>query len=178
MKLWLYACFIAIFTVVFSQIAFPLAVRIDRVTVIPSAGGAYRAVFGNLEDETLKDMEAATKVPSGEEDIGNQLESRHVVEFELGIESTRLMSIGILESRIEVGEGYKKRVLAATINTPDKVNMLEPAYSKATVIYDTCNMTEGEIKEMVKSTKVYVGWDSLFGSRRENKAYMVESMIK
>ena len=174
MKLGLYFGFFVLFTFVFSQIAFPLSARVTGIHVrnAGSAGSVpvFDAIRSNAGNSQSMSYEYLVK-----DAVFEEAANHHFIEYEINVESTGLIPIDILNSKITVKDKYKDRVLVRAIEPYEKqVSAIKPSNKRFMVLIDADGMTPVELREMIRSIDVHITWKPAVGRERVNKVYLPE----
>ena len=177
MKLWLYVGFFAVFAFIFSQIAFPLGAKVISINVWSAESEENICVFNDIRNNianSQKDNYEYFVKDTTLEDINDY----HFIEYEVGVESTRLIPIKILNSKISVDLKYKDRVvLRATEPYEREVLVVKSLKKKFKLLVDTKDMSQDEIREMIKDIDIHITWKVMLGWERVNKVYLPEGSI-
>lgn len=179
LKAKLQISFIVVFVFVFTQIAFPLGVRVNSITVKDMDNIQNLPIFENLEKRENISNDGGSIVYFTENlQFRNNEHKYRFVDYEVSIEGMRLIPIKILDSKILVDDKYKNYVLAGVIEQYDKViSITKKTNFKFKLIVDSTNLSEEEITEMLKSIDVNIKWRAVSNWQRENKTYLPKNLI-
>jgi hypothetical protein len=177
MKLLLYIGFFVVFTFVFTQIAFPLSAKVKAINQKNARDADSIAVFKDIKENVASNQnENYEYLVKGA--LIKDIRDHHFINYEIGIESTRLISIRILNSKITVNDKYKNRVILRTVETYEKeVSATKTSNKKFKLLVDINDMSHEEIQEMIRNIDIHVTWKVMPGWERVNKVYLPEGII-
>lgn len=177
MKIKLYIGYIIVFTFVFSQVAFPLSAKVSNINVVEADSSESLPVFNMLASDEAKDRRY-TREYLVKDVVLKDAKDYHFLEYEINLESTSILPLDIIDSKLLADEKYKDRIIVRLIEPYDKVvSTVRKASNKFKILVDTSGLTEEEIHEMVESISIHVNWKSVTGLKRENRVYLPEDTL-
>jgi len=177
MKFWLYIVFFAVFTFVFSQIAFPFSAVVKSINMEYPGSAESLPVFNAIQSNAANTGNLTFEYFIKDKEI-KEIYDHLFLEYEVVFESTGLIPIDILKSKVNVDERYKDRVIARAEGPFEKkISAVRPSSKKFTVLIDSSGMSQNEIHEMVNNIFIYVTWKSMPGWERESKVHLPEDTI-
>lgn len=177
LKLKLYICFFVLFTFVFSQIAFPLSAKITSISIKQADSDDSLPVFGTLVSDGSSSDNVAHEVFIKDAEF-KEAKYYHFLEYVVDVDSTSLIPLDILDSKLTIDEKYKDRVIVRLLEPYDKVvSTVKSSNKRFLLLVDTSLMTREEIRDMVENITVYINWRALPGWERKNKVYLSQDTL-
>lgn len=171
MKFWLYVSFFVVFTFVFSQIAFPLSAKVKSIKIKHAESAESLPVFNAIRNNAVSTQNTTYEYFIKDAAL-KDVNDHHFIEYEVCVESTRIIPIDILNSKITVNDKYKNRIIVKAAEPYEKeVSAIKSSNKKFKLLVDTSGMSLEEIHEMVKNIGIHVTWKAMPGWERENKVY-------
>ncbi|MCX7710630.1 MAG: hypothetical protein N2484_12385 [Clostridia bacterium] len=175
MKMGLYIGFFVIFTIVFTQIAFPVSIKVTDIRVSPAENEEHVNVFKDLQGKAGQIRNDSNYNFLNKYTVLEDIRDYHFAEYLMEVESTSLIPLELQYARIEAGEKYKDRILVQKNDSiGEKVSTSGAEAKKLQLLINTSEMAESDIQAMMKDIEVHIGWKSMFGWERENKAYLTK----
>lgn len=105
--------------------------------------------------------------------IINADRTSHLFEYEVTVESTRLVPIHILGNSVFVSEEHKNRIISKRTEPYElKVHTAKPSAKIIRLLVNTEGMSQDEIREMAENVDIRINWSTVQGWERENKTFI------
>lgn len=169
LKIYLYICFFLAFFIVWSQLAFPMAGKVINMDASPVDNEESVSVFNSIREAANNKAQSNYVEFFTDKALLDELNSFHIVNYHIEIESTRIIPAKLIESRVIPQEKYVSRLIAKVDEQTSsaKASAFGKAIISFSILLDTTDLSGDEIDEMISTLSINITWKDFFGIGRD-----------